>query len=93
MLRVFRDRVAKIARDACNFGRLESAEHGVAQETGSHSLAVTSPVHCQSSQNVHWNRVRHIALDSTRRLCMCNRAGRKRVVADNLPAGTDYLRA
>jgi hypothetical protein len=78
--------------DACNFGSLEGTQYRVSQETGSYALALSGFVQGKPSQHNNRNRVRHIALDSPRRVRMSNCAGRQGVVTGHFAANANYIR-
>jgi len=49
-------------------------------------------IHGETTEDHHWNRVRHVPPDAARRRDLLHGARRKRIIADNASSGADNER-
>jgi len=76
--------------DAGDLSGLDYAQDSIAKQPRANAQAMKGFIDCEAPQDDHRNRIGHVAPDSSRRPGVGDGARRERVIADDLPANTDY---
>jgi len=77
--------------DSRSFGNAECSYQGIVQKADSSPFAVKDPIHRESSEYDHRNRIRHIPFHRSRRVSMGDGPGGEGIIADHSGAHANHI--
>jgi hypothetical protein len=83
--------VNKDGANTGDLGSLQSSQDGIAQQRWPDTTALETLIDGEATEHHDWNRVRHIALDSSRCAAVGYGANRKRLVPDYTVLLANYV--